>query len=379
MVIALVPLAIVVSAAAYGDAGSSIASKPLTGRVPGVAVRHQRGEFSASGYNYSIVVEPSLAGGTAGWTSFLVYSLLGRPGPGGGGGGGYPTKGWPLFADSGGFTTYAPGHAPRGDVADYVLTGPEVAAVRVGKLTIGTFSDPRLPVDDRAAVFFRRAAAPPAFAIPGTYRPRHAVRVVPLDTAGHVIRTRLPQYQPSTPSRYWQAPSAVTPNIHEPPFHGPTHPPSGACELVQRGLPGLVPEWGHVISRIRPVTNSEGEVFLSCIDTEYYLHGWPLDAGVLVDAAQPGQVLGPIPGARPVVGHPGVVDLAAGQFPGSLTANQVGQAWLVVQGGASLRQRLRVLQALEIAKLDPPRNAQAADLPRVNAQTLARRVATGPA
>jgi hypothetical protein len=349
--IAFVPLAIAVSAAAYGDVGSTIASKPLTGRVPGVAVVHQRGVFSASGYDYRIVVEPSLQAGTAGWMSSLFYSLPGRPGTGSGGGGGYPTKHWPLFADSGGFSFYPRGQAPAGDVVDYVLTGPEVAAVRVDNLTIQTFSDPQLPMGDRAAVFFRRAAAPPAFAIPGTYRPRHAVRVVPLDAAGHVIPTRLPLEPSFGSSRYWQAPSAITPNIHEPPYHGPTGPLPGACELAQHGLPGLVPEWGHVIGHITGAKGSEGEVFLPCIDTEYYLHGWPLEVAVLLDAAQPGRVLGPIPGAQPVLGHPGVVTVPADQFPGSLTAKQVGQAWLVVQGGASPAQRLRVLSALAIAKL----------------------------
>ena len=353
--IALAALGLAASAAAYGDAGSSVASRPLTGRVPGVAVVHQRGPFSASGYDYGIVVEPSLQAGWAGWTSALVYSLPGTPVTGSGGGGGYPTKRWPFFGDSGGFTTYPRGQAPPGDVVDYALTGPEVAAVRVGKLTIQTFSDPRLPAGDRAAVFFRRAAAPPAFAISGSYRPRHAVRVVPLDSAGRVIPTGLPTIQSFVRIRYWQAPSAVTPSIHEPPYHGPTHPLPGACELAQHGMPGLVPEWGHVISRIRPVRGSEGEVFLACIDTEYYLHGWPLEVAVLLDAAQPGHVLGPIPGAQPVPGQPGVVNLAGGQFPGSLTARQIGDAWLVVQGGASLSQRLRVLGALEIAKLALPR------------------------
>jgi hypothetical protein len=352
VLVALVPLAIAGSAAAYGDAGSTVASQPLTGRVPGVAVRHQRGAFSASGYDYRIVVEPSLAAGTPGWVSALTYSLRGSSGGGGGGGGGYPTKAWPFFADDGGVTSYLPGRPPRGDVVDYVLTGPEVAAVRVGELTIPTFSDSRLPVGDRAAVFFRRAAAPPAVVIPGLSGPRGAVLVVPLDAAGHVISVR-PLYPSTTPSRYWQAPTAVTPTIHEPPYNGPTHPLPGACELGQHGLPGLVPEFGHVVRHIRAVTGSEGEVFVSCVDTEYYLRGWPLDVAVLVDAAAPGQVLGPIPGASPVVGHPGVVNLAAGPFPGSLTAEQIGEAWLVVQGGASLAQQLRVLRALDVAKLAP--------------------------
>jgi hypothetical protein len=66
-------------------------------------------------------------------------------------------------------------------------------------------------------------------------------------------------------------------------------------------LRGALVEFGYVISRIKAVSDSEGEVFLSYIDTEYYLHGWPLDVAVLLDAAQPGQVLGPVPGAQPVL------------------------------------------------------------------------------
>ena len=110
---------------------------------------------------------------------------------------------------------------------------------------------------------------------------------MPLDRNGHVIPTRESPPASALGLRFWQAPSAITPNIHEPPYHGPRHPLPGACELSQHGLPGLTPEWGHVISRIRPVSDSQGEVFLPCIDTEYYLHGWPLEVSVLVDAAQP--------------------------------------------------------------------------------------------
>ena len=36
----------------------------------------------------------------------------------------------------------------------------------------------------------------------------------------------------------------------------------------------------------------------------------------------------------------------------SLTAKRVGNAWLVVQGGAGLAQRVQVLDALRINKLD---------------------------
>jgi len=49
---------------------------------------------------------------------------------------------------------------------------------------------------------------------------------------------------------------------------------------------------------ITPVSHAVGEVFLSCVDTEYYLRGSPLDAAALLDGRQPGQVLGPIPGTQ---------------------------------------------------------------------------------
>jgi hypothetical protein len=36
----------------------------------------------------------------------------------------------------------------------------------------------------------------------------------------------------------------------------------------------------------------------------------------------------------------------------SLTAKRVGNAWLVVQGGSGLAQRVKVLNSLRISKLD---------------------------
>ena len=87
---------------------------------------------------------------------------------------------------------------------------------------------------------------------------------------------------------------------------------------------------------------------MSCVDTEYYLHGWGLGAGVLLDARRPGRVLGQIPGGQPVAGHPGTVNVPNG----GLTARRVANAWLVVQGGSGLAQRLQTLSALRIAKLD---------------------------
>jgi hypothetical protein len=162
-----------------------------------------------------------------------------------------------------------------------------------------------------------------------------------------VIPTRLTNPSGSFPA-FWQAPSAVTPTIHEPPYHGPTHPLPGVCELSQHGLPALTPEWGHTISTISPAADSVGELFLSCVDTEYYLHGWPLEVGVLLDARRPGRTLGAIPGAHSFAGSANVVGFDAGQ----LSARRVGDAWLVVEGGSGAAQRLQVLRALSITKLD---------------------------
>ena len=95
------------------------------------------------------------------------------------------------------------------------------------------------------------------------------------------------------------------------------------------------------------------------------MDGWPLQAAVLLDGHRPGQILGPIPGARPVPGQPDLVNLPLGRVPlnydtpisadspqFSLTAKRVGNAWLVVQGGSRLAQRVHVLNALRITKLD---------------------------
>jgi hypothetical protein len=109
-----------------------------------------------------------------------------------------------------------------------------------------------------------------------------------------------------------------------------------------------------VLAQIEPVADAEGELFLSCVDTEFYLHGWPLDAAVLLNAEHPGRSPGQIPSATPLAGHPDELDAELGNSSVSLTARRVGAAWLVVAGGRNLAQRLRVLDALRISRLALP-------------------------
>jgi hypothetical protein len=372
------PVAVVIAALVVcGSAAAAVvslnasSSRPLSGRIPGrVAPPRGTGLISVAGYQYSIRVIPSLSSGWSGWAVWTAYT--GPPfagGLGGGGGGGYPTPTDPIFQGAGVAPWSNPTGTPiTGDSVGFVLTGPQVAAVRIGHRTIRTFTSSQLPTGDRAAVFLLAARSPTPIVGARPGQPIHSrmrvlepgprmrwtsvptTAVLPLDSAGRVLATAAPapDYGYVRGWSFWQAPSAVTPNIHEPRYSGRTQPGAGACELSQHGLPGLTPEWGSTITRIPTVRKYVGELFVSCVSTEYYLHGWPITAAVLLDAGHPGAVLGPIPGARPVSGHPDTVDFAGG----SLSARRVGNAWLVVQGGSSTTQRVAVLKALQIHKLD---------------------------
>lgn len=342
--VALVLAALVITGSAAAAVLSLSASKPLVGRVPGAIT-----PASLAGYHFRIAVTPILLAGAAGWQPWIVYN---SPGTRGYGERGTPLPTSPIFAVG------SPTRVARGETVAYVLTGPQVFAVRIAGRTIRTISSPALPTDDRAAVFFITAKGP------GTARPWQ-----PLDRFGRVIATQVTAPPPpGPPTLTWMAPNAVTRwwplpfgtvPYHHRGYHGRTHPGPGVCELAQHGLPALHAQWGHTVAWISPVHDALGEVFLSCIDAAYYLHGSPFDVAVLLDGHRPGQVLGPIPGARPVPGQPDIVSLATGQFPSSLfsrnfgvTAKRVGRAWLVVQGGSGLAQRLQVLNALRISKLD---------------------------
>ena len=273
------------------------ASKPLSGQVPGQPLRGPgpAALFSQAGAGYQITVSPGLAAGGAGWTSSLTFSRNGKLAFGERSGGPYPTAASPIFGGTGiGYVQIAP---HRTFSLAFSLTGPQVAAIRYDGRTVRTFTSPQLPTGDRAAVFFLPPGAPAPVVAGGAQRisggtvlvpagPPESTRripaaeLVPLDTTGQIIPTTA-QIAAITPSTsFWQAATADTPTSQSPPYDGPTHPARGACELDQSGLPGLTPEWGHTLGRIAPVTEAQGELLLSCIDTHYYLNGWPITAAV---------------------------------------------------------------------------------------------------
>jgi hypothetical protein len=125
----------------------------------------------------------------------------------------------------------------------------------------------------------------------------------------------------------------------------PQQPPAGVCSLTVNRLPGLHPRFGHVVTSVTSTPGIAGGGFASCVDTEYSLARSSLDAAILLDAAQQGWAApAALPNAIPVRAHPGL--FSAPGWNGPILARRVGDAWLAVEGGASLRQRELVLSHL---------------------------------
>jgi len=152
--------------------------------------------------------------------------------------------------------------------------------------------------------------------------------LIALDSQGHPI----PQQDTRVP---------VQATVHS--WHSPGIPPHGSCGLQATGLSGLSVNGGEVADAIRPFRGGLiGHAFLPCIETIYHLHGMPLRAMVVLDAADPHVRPAPIPGFKPVRGSAGF--FAEG---GTLTARRSGNAWLIVGQGRNLAQRISLLSHLK--------------------------------
>ncbi len=281
-----------------------------------------RSKAPAAG-GFHMHLSPALDGGQYGWCVRV------EEGPGGIGGGGCamtPVTSTPLAMHMSG------GSAITGRYSIVVVTTPQVAAVLVnGRRRVPTIVLPGLPYGLRAArIRFRVPLVPRPRRVTSTHAPRHVTppppepTIVALDGQGRPIPNRV-----------------VREPIERPNISG-----RGPCALRASGLPGLAPQWSHVASAIRPFPGQlVGRAFFSCIDTEYYLRHWPLDAAILLDAAHPGAAPAAIPGLTPAPGAPGFFN-GPGDFKGELTATRHGNTWLVVAGGSSLAQRIQVLRHL---------------------------------
>jgi len=298
MLAALVALGVVIGDASWSLAGTSTGH----GAGPGSRAR------------YELLLVPPIEGGLVGWC--MTYQ---SPHSSGGKCPVIPTPRRPILAESWGFTSPPP-------ITEAVaLTTGQVAAVSVrgGPSSVGTRAEVGLPYGLRAAFV----------EIPGQPRPgADHLPITALDASGQPIRQLEP---PATPpgyeleSKFWKRPARA---------------PRGACQISAASLPGLEAEWGHMVLRLRSLTGILGRPFLSCADTEYYLDNWPLDAGVVLDATHPGAEPAPLPNMTPVPAHPGVFQALG--WNGKLVGRRSAGAWLLVEGGSDLQQRVTLLAHL---------------------------------
>jgi hypothetical protein len=302
-----------VAGAAWGlTAGGSPANPRHAHRPTGAGAVHSK----TGGPAFNVRLSPALNGGQSGW----CVAVEEHPGAiAGGGCAATPATSMPLAIALSG------GSLRTHQEFIVLLTTPQVAAILVNdRRRVPTIALPGLPYGLRAArilIPIRPGSSPggrPKFVPP----PEPAL--VALNGQGKPIPNRIVR-EPSEPA-----------NVSE----------RGPCTLRARGLPGLIPQWSHLASAIRPFPGKlVGRAFFSCIDTEYYLQNWPLDAAILLDAAHPGTTPAAIPGLVPVRGATGLFN-GPGDFKGELTATRLGNAWLVVAGGRSLAQRIEVLSHL---------------------------------
>jgi hypothetical protein len=217
----------------------------------------------------------------------------------------------------------------------YAVTLDRVRAVSVeGGAPIPTRPQPRLPgglpavaVEVPGELVFGRLIGPPRF--------------TPLDEHDNPLEgfKRVPRRPPTAHLRFWRAPERRL---------------AGVCGIAVRGVRGLVEKQGTVLTRLEAAPGVVDRGLLICASTYYEKGTWPIRVSVLLDALQPARTAPvAIPGVKPVPGHEGVFgEIAPLQ---KLLARRRHTAWLLVEGGEGLADRLAVLTHLHATLPKRPR------------------------
>lgn len=272
---------------------------------------------------FNVRFAPALEVGHAGWQLFFEEHGAQT----GGQGDGPALSSDPMIADGG----HSAGGSHRSTTI--LVTTPNVAAILLdGKTRVPTIALPGLPYGYRAARIVT-AVAPAEERIPqGLGRQPQGPSLVPLDAQGRPILSKPNNLTPVQGKvRAWEYPA-------------PT--PEGSCGLRASTLPGLTARGGKALSAVRayPANLVGGQIvggaFLPCVSVEYQLRGIPLQALVLLNAADPGTRASALPDFEAVRGSPGFFD------EGGLTARREGDAWLIVGQGSSVTQRVALLRHL---------------------------------
>jgi hypothetical protein len=273
--------------------------------------REARGKAAVAG-DPQIRLTPATEGGWTGWCLTVQEAAHKR------------TR-CPI-APSGGMIAYERWETGGQEAQGYVLTSGTTDAVAVDEQG----SVPTMPVEGFDGEFSAALVE-----IPGTTAGRwpdefEAVSRGFRESSHHGLGQPPTAPSISLPATYWKAPQA---------------PPSGPCAIGIGRLPGLRLRWGHVVGAVRAVPELAQGGYISCDDTELSVRGSSLNAAILLDAAQPGFAPPqPLPNAHPVRGPRHLY--AAPGWSGTILAERVGDAWLVVEGGRGLRQRESVLAHL---------------------------------
>ncbi len=269
--------------------------------------------------NDEVLLVPHVEGGRAGWC--LIVAPL-RPGgckqPGTSDSGPIVTETWRV-------------ESPPPTADGIALTRSEVAAVSVnGGSEIPTRAESGLPAGLRAVaveVHGKEHGVEPGINAPFP-------NLIPLNAEGQPLPppTSLPTpLSVKIPSRHW---------------HLPAKPPDGSCKTSATDLAGAEAQSGTMVLRIRPSRGLIGQAFLTCVNTQYELHRWRLEAWVLLDAAHPGLSPAPLPAMKHLSGQRAIFTAPGAE--GEMVARRVRYGWLAIGGGSGLQQRLTLLEHLSV-------------------------------
>ena len=313
--LAAVALAVAVAAFAWMLGGASSKASPRSHRAGG-ALAIDASVVRQPGFNVRLY--PSTRVGEAGWCEQLEeHGAL----VGGGPCGAVPTTAVPftmIYGFSDGNSTYS---------TTIAVTIPEVASIIVnGVRRVTPVLVPGLPYGLRAARIVTAKSEPLTPAMRRAVR-REGTVLVAFNAQGR----RLPKGPIFASHRQARVLSWRYP-----------HPPArGTCRLAVKGMPELIARGGRVAADIRPFPGHlVGQAFLPCAETVYGLHGVPVRALIMLNAADPSAAAGELPNFNPAPHAPGFL------AQGSLTAARDGSFWLMVGHGASRAQDIEVLRHL---------------------------------
>jgi hypothetical protein len=265
-----------------------------------------------------VLLVPSVDVGWAGWCVVAVDPSFGGCPPG--------RSRPPILSES-----LSSGGFPR-ETVGYVVTTEQVAAVSLnGEPAIATEHDRALPDGLRSVGFEIRGKSllEESQAVP---------HFTPLNRNGGTVHRSVSALALAAGQLGVEVPVRNLKN--------PETPSDGVCRIDAGRRSDLRVDGGGVIAHIVAHGGVIGQGFLSCASTSYTLDGWPLLAGVLLNASHPGLAPPPLAAMAPLRGHPGIVE-APGSEEGGMVARRIPGAWLVV-ARARLKERLSLLGDLRV-------------------------------